>query len=197
MKWHYLRCRMFRLASSVCTVLIGLGTTQALAAEPSASTTLELHDPAHAVNAATWCAVHLSRREFAEALSDCNYSIMATPGNVLALSNRGSVYLMMGQGEEALKDFEAALLLAPNNPQFHYNRGLAAAKLGRRQVAIDSYTQAIRLNEKLAIAFHNRAYEYELLGERQKAIDDYQAALKIAPGLKPSLAGLKRLGASQ
>ena len=54
------------------------------------------HDPSHAATAATWCGLHLGRREFDQALSDCDYAVATQSGNPGAFSNRGSVYLVLG-----------------------------------------------------------------------------------------------------
>ena len=151
------------------------------------------HDPDHADRAATWCAVHVGRRELSHAISDCNYAIAANPNSSVAYANRGTLYLTYGDARQALSDYERALELAPHDANNHYNRGVARGLLGQGDSAIADYTEAIRLNPRLAIAHHNRGREYEDIGERDKAVTDYERALEIDPKLEPSTRSLKRL----
>lgn len=151
------------------------------------------HDPDHADRAASWCVVHFGRREIDEAFSDCNYAVAVNPRNAVAYSNRGSLYLSLGDLAKALADFEKAIELAPDTAVVHYNRGLVRAELGNRDGAISDYTEAIRLNPDLAIAFHNRGFEYETRGDRPKALSDYGRALAIDPKLEPPSRGIARL----
>ena len=126
----------------------------------------KLHDPGHTESAVNWCAFHIGRREFAEALADCDHAVAREPGNSRAHSNRGALHLHVGDFQQALVDFEHALRLTPDDALLYFNRGLARARLGRGKDAIADYTVAIQLKPDLAIAYHNRGYEYEVLGQR-------------------------------
>jgi tetratricopeptide (TPR) repeat protein len=175
-----------------CVVLATLSAGAQQVPAPGALPSLP-HDPDHAERAATWCAIHVGRRELAHAISDCNYAIAANPKNAIAFSNRGTLYLTYGDLSQALADYEKALQLAPLQANNHYNRGVARGMLGRRNEAISDYTEAIRLNPDLAIAYHNRGREYEDGGDRARAVADYERALELDPKLEPSISSLKRL----
>lgn len=152
------------------------------------------HEPSHAENAINWCAVHIGRREFAEALVDCDHAVAREAANPQAFSNRGALHLHVGNFQMALVDFEQALRLSPHDAGLYFNRGLALAKLGRAKDAIVDYTAAIHLKPNLAIAYHNRGYEFETLGQRDSALNDYQKALSLDPNLRPPRQAIDRLG---
>lgn len=172
----------------ICSPLVlGLATfvTSQARAEP--------HDPAHASNPSTWCAVHIGRRELPEALSDCDYAVSKRPDDPKARSNRGSLYLLAGDTKAALGDFNVALVLSPTDATLWFNRGLARAKLSQRVDAIADYTRAVELDPNLGIAFHNRGVEHELAGDVSKAAADFRRALEIDPTLDPARRALRRL----
>ena len=80
--------------SGLCLLAGALAAVSAAAAQevqaPHNPAPLTLpHDPEHAGKAATWCALHLGKRELAFALSDCNYAVAANPRSAIAYSNRG------------------------------------------------------------------------------------------------------------
>jgi len=151
------------------------------------------HDPAHAEQATTWCALHLARREIVAALSDCDYAVARDPKDVAALSNRGAVWLLAGDPKRAIVDFDAALALKPEDAGLHFNRGLAHDNAGFPDRAIADYSAAIGLNPQMAIAFHNRGAVYERTSRRRLAVDDYTRALAINPTLQASRDALRRL----
>lgn len=151
------------------------------------------HDPAHAADPGTWCAVHIGKSELVQALSDCTFALSVDPSDLQALSNRGSLYLLAKDPKAALTDFARAIALKSGVATLHFNRGVAYADLGNSEAAIADYTEALRLRPEFEAALHNRGYEYEKLGERSRAIADYEAALRIKPDLQPSLNRLRKL----
>ncbi len=171
--------------------LIRVGYALAQSSQPDGASAI--HDSAHADAALNWCAVHVARKEYVQAYSDCSYVLAKEPSNVAALSNRGSLYLISGDAAAALRDFDRGIALKPEDASLHFNRAIALAKLKNTIAAIASYSEAIRLKPDFAIAYHNRGYEYEISGQREKAIEDYKKALSLDAELKPSLDRLNRL----
>lgn len=163
----------------------------AQSSEPSENPTI--HDRAHADAALNWCAVHVARKEYVQAYSDCSYVVAREPNNAAALSNRGSIYLLSGDAAAALRDFDRGILLKPEDHSLHFNRGIALARLKDTAAAIASYSEAIRLKPNFAAAYHNRGYEFEISGQRESAIKDYKQALSLDETLKPARDGLNRL----
>lgn len=151
------------------------------------------HDPAHATEPGTWCAVHVGKNELVQALSDCTYALSLDPDDVQALSNRGSLYLIAKDPKAALADFERAIALKPDVATLRFNRGVAHSDIGNAEAAIADYSEAIRLRPEFEAALHNRGWEYEKRGDTKRAIADYEAALRIKPDLAPSLKRLEGL----
>lgn len=151
------------------------------------------HDPAHAAEPGSWCAIHVGKNELVQALSDCSYALSLDPNDVQPLSNQGALYLIAKDPKAALADFDRAIALKPGVATLHFNRAVAHADLDNALAAIADYTEAIRLWPEFDAALHNRGYEFEKRGDTKRAVADYEAALRIKPDLKPSLKRLEGL----
>lgn len=152
--------------------------------------------PSIEADAATWCALHQSKREYQRAISACTEALRDHAGDAELHSNRGAAYLMLDELDQAIIDFNAALRIEPSNPIHYFNRGTAYTKKKDNSNAIADYSEAIRLAPRLAPAYNNRGHEFEIAGERDKAIADYRTALRLAPALKDIVErNLRRLGA--
>lgn len=103
------------------------------------------HDPTHAERARHWCAVHLSRKELAAALSDCDYAIARDPNDSAALSNLGAVWIAANELARALRDFDEAIVLKPRDAGLYFNRGIAHGSVGAHERALADYTDAIAI----------------------------------------------------
>lgn len=181
--------------SKFCRLLTGVAvcTIATLSTDNFYPALAEHHKGDHARFPASACGFHIAQGEFAAAILDCNRALAGNPGDVKALSNRGSALLLSGKAKEALADFDAAILLRPADAQLHYNRGLSLARMGQRNAAIAAYSEALRINPRFAAAYYNRGFEYELIGNLAKAKTDYRRALEISPNLSPSRSRLKAL----
>jgi Tfp pilus assembly protein PilF len=65
-----------------------------------------------------------------QALADCNQALKAAPDDINALTNRGLVYLRMGQFDPALTDLNAALAVDVEKADPLYLRGLVKRAKG-------------------------------------------------------------------
>lgn len=146
---------------------------------------------------ATWCALHLVTREYAEAIEDCDQAIAQNPSDADAYSNRSAAYLMLDDLDRATADLEVAIRLDPTDAKLYYNRGVIHTKSHEHLKAIVDYTEAIRLNPEHVPAYYNRGVALELVGEHDKAIADYRQALRLAPSLAKARDALLRLGAER
>ena len=131
-----------------------------------------------------WCALHVARREYSEAIADCDHALEGGLANADIYSARSAAYFMLGELGQALADVDLAIRLKPTDAHLHYNRGVIFSKQGEHTRAVESYSEAIRLNPKHALAYHNRAVAYERLGESDKATADYERAWQLAPALR-------------
>lgn len=152
------------------------------------------HD--HVGGHAMWCALHFVKREYRQAIEDCDEALVEDPMDADSYSNRGGAYVMINEPDRAIMDFETAIRLKPGDVLLHYNLAGAQMRKGEHAKALSSYNEAIRLNPGLGPAYNNRGYALELLGEREKAIVDYRRALELAPALSDAIRkNLRRLGA--
>lgn len=184
-----------RIVATLCASLMLSASiiNASFAQQLSRDHVLAPHDPAHAAEPGTWCAVHVGKNELVQALSDCTYALSRDPDDVQAMSNRGSLYLIAKDPKAALSDFERAIALKPGVATLHFNRGVAHSDLGNAAAAIADYSEAIRLRPEFEAALHNRGWEHEKLGDTKRAIADYEAALRIKPDLAPTLKRLEGL----
>ena len=180
--------------------LIALGLWQVLVGHSLAETATS-HDPqgarnhsAHVGGHAAWCARHVVRREYRQAIEDCDEALSQDPLDADALSNRGAAYLMIAEVDRAIADVEAALRVNSSDATLHYNRALLHIKKGEYAEAVAEYTETIRLSPRHVFAYNNRGIALEFLGERDRAIADYRKVLELAPTLGITRQNLRRLG---
>ena len=180
-------------ACCLCGMLavgVGLATSKVGASAPQ----LDPRHASHTGEHATWCALHLVRREYAEAIEDCDQAIAQNPADADGYSNRSAAYLMLDDLDRATADLEVATRLNPTDAKLYYNRGVIHTKAREHLKAIVDYTEAIRLSPEHVPAYYNRGFSFELLGEHDKAIADYRQALRLAPSLERIRNRLRRLG---
>lgn len=176
-------------ALACCATLVERSTAEI----PNSSQRSRHHG--HVGGHARWCAIHVVRQEYRQAIEDCDEALNQDPKDADAYSNRGSAYLMIAEIERAIADIEVALRLNPSDAALHYNRALLHIKRGEYAKAVSEYTETIRLSPQHAFAYNNRGIAFEGLGERDKAIADYRKALELAPGLTITRENLRRMGA--
>ncbi len=79
------------------------------------------------------------------------------PANADVLTERGRVYLDLGQPGEALREFGQALALAPGDAHAINNRGAALLALGQARAASADFERALQIDPTLEDARHNLA----------------------------------------
>ena len=115
-----------------------------------------------------------------KAIEYLNNSIKLQPDAASAYSNRGCVYVGLGQQQLAIEDFNESIRLQPDDGMDYNNRGGAYYKLGQYQRAIEDFNKAISLQPDLAQAYYNRGNAYDkYLSEQQLAIEDYNNAIRL------------------
>ena len=134
-----------------------------------------------------WCALHVARREYPEAIADCDRALEGGLANADIYAARSAAHFMLGELERATADVDLAIRLNPTDAHLHYNRGVIFSRKGEHAKAVENYSEAIRMDPKHALAYHNRAVAYEWLGESDKARADYDRSWKLAPALRNML----------
>jgi tetratricopeptide (TPR) repeat protein len=100
-----------------------------------------------------------------------------------AHSNRGIVYVELGQWDKAIVDYTRAIEIDPQYKDAYFNRGIAYGDLEQWNEAIVDYTRTIELDPQYKNAYDTRGVAYANLGQWDKAIADNTRALEIDPGL--------------
>ena len=186
---------MAQFARAFVAIGLWLGLIEHGLAEPSNGPQGFQNHRSHVGGHATWCALHVVRREYRQAIEDCDEALSQDLMDADALSNRGAAYLMIAEIDRAIVDVEAGLRLNPSDAALHYNRALLHIRKGEYAKAVAEYTETVRLSPRHAFAYNNRGIAFERLGERDKAIADYRKALELAPGLTITRQNLRRMGA--
>ena len=119
-------------------------------------------------------------------LEDCHYALnyvsLKRRDRAATLTNRGIVYLALGQPAEALADFEAAMAIDPDKGEIYVNRGNAWFMSGEVNRAIEDYQAAADLGiEQQHIVFLNLGIAYERQGAYGEAEAAYEEALALSP----------------
>jgi len=122
-------------------------------------------------------AAAVKRQEYPQALQLLSQLIERHPQRAMYYSNRGLVYLWLGQPCTALADCDRAIALDPNLDQAYNNRAMGHAALGDLVAALDDYEQAVDLNPFNSRARINLGATLRQMGDLDRALDCFDEAL--------------------
>ena len=139
-------------------------------------------------------AIHMTNREFPQALALAKKNVELTPNIAGFYADLGWVLLANMRPEETIKQFEKAIRLRPNFPRWWYNI------LIRAHVLAGKYDEALSIIQKqldrkpgnffTGQAYLNRAVVYSNLGQQEKAKVAMEKALEVFP--KMTLSFIRR-----
>ena len=124
-------------------------------------------------------ASHYQKWRLAEALTCFSKAIEINPSMEAAYTNRGMIFLLMGEPEKALTDFNAALELNPKYAMAYLNRGAYHLQMRDFENAIKDADRAIELNPKLALAYMNRGRCYTEWKDKENALKNFEQFINI------------------
>ncbi len=126
--------------------------------------------------------VHLSKREYDEALAAATHAVLARPSCNGAYSLKASVLNYLGRPAEAIELAQYAVRLAPVYPPY-YPAILASAYHGcdRHEEAIDAAKASIELNDRNVEPFIVVAASNAALGRTEEARAAAQEIAKVKP----------------
>lgn len=127
--------------------------------------------------------IALQQNELDIAVDLLRRATLANPQSVVARSNLGNAYYLLGNFEQAVASYDVAIALKPDFADAHYNRGTALRGLGQSEAAIASFDRATALNPGYVQAYNNRGNALRDLGRLAAAIASYDEALAIKPDL--------------
>ena len=150
--------------------------------------------PDHAGANGLMVGIHMTNREFSQALTLAQKNINLDPNNSELYAVLGWVLLANMRPEETIQQFKKAIRLSPNFPRWYYNI------LIRAHVLAGKYDEALSIIQKqldrkpgnffTGQAYLNRAAVYSNLGQQEKAKAEMAKALEVFP--KMTLSFIRR-----
>jgi tetratricopeptide (TPR) repeat protein len=143
-------------------------------------------------------AVEYGKVGEAKAVQICDMALeqesLTKRNRAATLTNRGILFMRMGEHDRALIDYNKSIRLMPELLESKVNQGAALYGLGRYEDAMDAlnagvYTDSV---DARAIGFYNRALCHEKLGDLQSAYEDFRRALDTQPAFKLAADQLER-----
>lgn len=119
--------------------------------------------------------------DYIGALELIDQSIILSPNNGIAFSNKGNILKEMGRYEEALIALEKAIELEPNYFEAFSNKGNVLQEMHRLEESLICYDKAIELNPSYVEAYSNKGNALELLLRHPEAMECFDAATAINP----------------
>jgi tetratricopeptide (TPR) repeat protein len=95
-------------------------------------------------------------QQLREALADCNESLRLAPDIADTISNRGFVYLKLGDFDKSIVEYDAALRLHPELATAFHGRSLAKRKIGDGAGAEADFLAARAIDQGVAEEFVKR-----------------------------------------
>ena len=127
---------------------------------------------------------NVSRKNYAEAISDFTKAIRRDTGFIQAYENRGVVKYYLKDYEGAISDYTKALAINPDDFNTHGRRGWAEFYLQQYREAIADFTKAIEGNRN-SLQYHNARGQSEYyLRDFLGAISDFTIVIKSWEGEK-------------
>ena len=103
----------------------------------------------------------------------------ANPGNVLLLSNLGTIQRNMGKLTEALRSYNNALVMSPKSLTLLYNRAALWAEMDSLQQAKEDYSHILFIDDKNEVALYRRGLISLELNDTASARRDFEQLLSI------------------
>jgi tetratricopeptide (TPR) repeat protein len=114
------------------------------------------------------------------AKKDAQKAIRLDPNNYKALTELGTIHVMLKKFEEALQYYDKSIQVNPYYAPSYTCRGaLKVYYLNMTEDGLSDYNVAITLDSKSHSAFYNRGLYYNDRGEYNKAILDFNRSLSI------------------
>ncbi|HCO67587.1 MAG TPA: hypothetical protein DIT04_07520 [Dysgonomonas sp.] len=110
----------------------------------------------------------------------------ANPGNILLLSNLGTVQRELGKTEEALISYSSALSKYPENVVFLHNRASLLCEIDSLDAAMRDYNVILSLDENNVEALYRRGLIYMSEKNSLLAEADFEKVLEIRPNYLPA-----------
>lgn len=105
-----------------------------------------------------------------DAINILGKALIAHPGDVQLLAERGKAYAAMGDFELALTDIDKAAVSSPNDWTVYSTHGVILDRLGRQSEAEAAYNKALALSPSNPKVLNNLALSIALSGRKEEAV---------------------------
>ena len=120
-------------------------------------------------------------RAYSAAKADFTLAIELCPGVAVLYSNRGQLWIDLGEYEKGVADFSKALEIDPTNWRFYYGRGISFDAVDDYAKAIADYDEAIDYGCEIARVYLYRGNAYFETGDYDRAIANYGQGIRRTP----------------
>ncbi len=109
-------------------------------------------------------------------------------------TNRGILFMRMGNNARALSDYQRGLAMAPDLQETQVNVGAALYNLKRYPEALEALNAGLGSEDidAKAVAYYNRGLTNEKLGNIQLAYEDFREALILKPDFEMAATQMRR-----
>lgn len=120
-------------------------------------------------------------RNFAEALSDLNQSVIYYPEYAYAYGLRGETYRVTRQLDSAIADFDHAIELDSTVAWVFRGRGQCYRLLRHFDEALSDFDMALKLEPDNPWSYAHRGVTYSWMNKKEEALKDLNRAIEIDP----------------
>ena len=121
------------------------------------------------------------KNNFQVALNLYNKVLEIEPKHIIANSNIGAIFLVLGNYQKAKDYLEKTIKIDPNYLDAYNNLGITLKMLGDNHKAIKCYEKIIKINPSYVSAYNNLGSVFYKLKEYNKAQDHFEMAININP----------------
>lgn len=125
--------------------------------------------------------IHLTQKDFDQALRDLNQAIALNPNYSVAYNNRGNVHYQRKEYKQAWQDYDRAVSLKPDFSEAYLNRGNVSFIRKDYDLAMMDFDRVIAVKPDHAYAYYRRGTIYHLKKNYDQALGDYDKAIAIKP----------------
>lgn len=143
-------------------------------------------------------AVEFSQIPLPKALDVCDQALelerMSARNRAATYTNRGILYMRLGNNTRALWDYQRSLDVMPKLQEAKVNLGAALYNLKRYPEALIALNEGVGTDsvDAKAIGYYNRGLTHEKLGDIQSAYEDFRRALQTNPEFKQAAEQMAR-----
>jgi len=127
------------------------------------------------------CNAYSGKKQYDQAIADCNKAIELDPKLAALYLNRGNAYKGKKHYDQAIADYNKAIELDPKFALAYINRGRTYSGKKQYDQAIADCNKAIELDPKYALAYAERGDAYYYKKQYDQAIADYNRAIELDP----------------